>query len=413
MRQRLRPILCLSALATLCLGACRDHSVAQRAAAEPAGIPDEADCRFERSDPLFPMSRVAWVDGIEEIDPYQWPESMYEDFRKNLGMKRRLGIRAPAWPTKRDNRVRFEAFREPLNSVAVTVDGRVLFVASRVIRQLGSTRHGGAGGTFHRVSVFDVANGTEHVLAENVEGAQGAAPLALRMQVFDDKAVMLFATVSAIMQVTVEPGPDELQLTRPVSVARLDEPPLDLHVGATRQHLHLAWTQGPMEQSRRTLAYTSTKDPTRGWEMPVPVATTALAGTLNLVTDEDNAFLAWADQRFGPAPETSTDAPRLMAVVHPAGGSPGAPVLLSDLTDPEDVVRRLLVTLAGEDLVVYWSPDEADWPVVWHKGLVDRKLQVFSTTGVEVSGPNLLAAYRDRMAANWATQTTRTVVGAD
>ena len=104
----------------------------------------------------------------------------------------------------------------------------------------------------------------------------------------------------------------------------------------------------------------------------------------------------------------------MLAVAHPAGGSLGVPTLLSDLADAGDVVRRLLVTLAADDLVLYWSPEqEAAWPASWHKGLIDRDLQVFRTTGSEVAGKDLLAAYRSRMVAEWTPQRTRTAVGAD
>ncbi len=212
--------------------------------------------------------------------------------------------------------------------------------------------------------------------------------------------VVVYATIDSILQIVGRPGDGGYEFSRPRVVHKLEVPPLDLRLRASPGRLHLVWTQPGEAPAHRTLHHAGAAGPGEAWSVPTTITPTALPGTANLLADGSEVFLLWADGRSVAAASQRPAAGRVMAVVSRDDGATfSRPVMISDPTDPADTAAQLLVTVSGEDLVVYSSPDAGPaWAEHWNSTIVDRSLRV-ATPGGDLAGDVLRAAYTRRMAS--------------
>jgi hypothetical protein len=383
------------------LGCGEGYDVARRQAAAPREMPAEETCRFERSGQTLPVSRASWLRSLDFVTPRHWPPGMYEDFRKHQELKRAHGSRAPDWPTRRADRYRCEPYGSPARSFVVRPHGHKLFVLS--LLTMRNTMRGGAGGSgsFHTVAVLDVDGGMrEQVLVRNAEGGRADAPLEMQVVSVAGDVVVVYATIDSILQIVGRPAGNGFEFSRPRVLHKLEVPPLDLRLRASPDRLHLAWTQPGDASAYRTLHHASAAGPEAVWSVPTTITETALPGTANLLTDDGEVFALWADGRFVAATSQRPSAGRVMAVASRDDGVTfSRPIMISDPTDSSDTAAQLLVTMSGQDLVVYSSPDPGPaWAEHWNTTILDRSLRV-ATPGGELAGDALHAAYSKRMAS--------------
>jgi hypothetical protein len=395
-----RDIALLGLVPLLALAGCGGgYDVAKRRVAEPQQVPADETCRFEESRQVLPVSRVSWLTSLDTVTPKYWPAGMYADFRKHQELKRARGSRAPDWPTRRSDRYRFESYRAPARSFVVKPGDHTLFFVSLLTMRNRMRSGGGGSGSFHTVSVLDVDGGMrQHVLVRNTEGGRSDAPLEMQVAAFGSDVVVVYATIDSICQAVGRPAGDGFEFSKPRVVLMPQVPPLDLCLATSPERLHLVWTQPGVASGHRTLHYASSTGSDAGWSDPIVITETAVAGTVNLLADDREVFAAWADGRFVATGPQGPSAGRVMAAAsRDEGVTFTRPIMISNPGDPSDTAAQLLVTMSGEDLVVYSSPEPGPaWAGRWHRAILDRSLRTV-TPGGELAGDELVAAYSERM----------------